>query len=84
MFEILEFAKRVMLDDPAKGRKKKRIGKPAFKKAVRRPRFPSFEVTSRIIGFSALVAALLGIVASIMPAIAVAKMSVTEGLKTLD
>ncbi len=46
--------------------------------------FPSFEVTSRIIGISALVAALLGIVASIMPAIAVAKMSVTEGLKTLD
>jgi putative ABC transport system permease protein len=46
--------------------------------------FPSFEVTSRIIGVSSLVAALLGIVASIMPSIAVAKMSVTEGLKTLD
>ena len=46
--------------------------------------FPSFEVTSRIIGISSLVAALLGIIASIMPSIAVAKMSVTEGLKTLD
>ncbi len=46
--------------------------------------FPSFEVTSRIVGIGALVAALLGIVASIMPSIAVAKMSVTEGLKTLD
>jgi putative ABC transport system permease protein len=46
--------------------------------------FPSFEVTSRIIGISSLVAALLGIVASIMPSIAVAKMSVTDGLKTLD
>jgi putative ABC transport system permease protein len=46
--------------------------------------FPSFEVTSRIIGIGALVAALLGIVASIMPSIAVAKMSVADGLKTLD
>ena len=46
--------------------------------------FPSFEVTSRIVGVGALVAAVLGIVASIMPSIAVAKMSVTEGLKTLD
>jgi putative ABC transport system permease protein len=46
--------------------------------------FPSFEVTSRIIGVGALVAAILGIVASIMPSLAVAKMSVTEGLKTLD
>jgi ABC-type antimicrobial peptide transport system permease subunit len=46
--------------------------------------FPSFEVTSRIVGTGALVAAVLGIVASIMPSIAVAKMSVTEGLKTLD
>jgi len=46
--------------------------------------FPSFEVTSRIVGIGALVAALLGIAASIMPSIAVAKMSVTEGLKTLD
>jgi putative ABC transport system permease protein len=46
--------------------------------------FPSFEVTSRIVGIGALVAAMLGIVASIMPSIAVAKMSVTDGLKTLD
>jgi len=46
--------------------------------------FPSFEVTPRIVGIGVLVAAVLGIVASIMPSIAVAKMSVTEGLKTLD
>jgi putative ABC transport system permease protein len=46
--------------------------------------FPSFEVTSRIIGNGVLVAAMLGIISSVMPAIAVAKMSVTEGLKTLD
>src|ERR1700761_4826494 len=32
--EIYILNKRVMLDDPAKGRKKKRIGLPAFKKAV--------------------------------------------------
>lgn len=46
--------------------------------------FPSFEVTSRIVGTGVLVAAMLGIISSIMPSIAVAKMSVTEGLKTLD
>jgi len=46
--------------------------------------FPSFEVTPRIVATGVLVAAVLGIVASIMPAISVAKMSVTEGLKTLD
>jgi len=46
--------------------------------------FPSFEVTPKIIATGMLVAALLGIVASIMPSIAVAKMSVTDGLKTLD
>ena len=46
--------------------------------------FPSFEVTLRIVGFAVLVAALLGIVASIMPAIAVARMTVVNGLKTLD
>jgi ABC-type antimicrobial peptide transport system permease subunit len=46
--------------------------------------FPSFEVTPKIIGTGALVAAMLGILASIMPSIAVARMSVTEGLKTLD
>ena len=46
--------------------------------------FPMFEVTPRIVGIGALVAALLGIVASVMPGIAVARMSVVEGLKTLD
>jgi putative ABC transport system permease protein len=46
--------------------------------------FPYFEVTSRIVGTGVLVAAILGIVSSIMPSIAVAKMSVTAGLKTLD
>ena len=46
--------------------------------------FLTFEVTPRIIGIAASVAAGLGIVASIAPSIAVARMSVVEGLKTLD
>ena len=46
--------------------------------------FPSFEVTPKIIGLGALVAATLGVVASIAPSIAVARMSVVGGLKTLD
>jgi putative ABC transport system permease protein len=46
--------------------------------------FVSFEVTPRIIGFSALVAAVLGIVSAIAPSISVARMSVVNGLKTLD
>ena len=46
--------------------------------------FVSFEVTPRIIGFSALVAAVLGIVSAIAPSLAVARMSVVNGLKTLD
>lgn len=43
-----------------------------------------FEVTPRIIGITTLVAVSLGIVASIAPSIAVARMSVVQGLKTLD
>jgi len=46
--------------------------------------FITFEVTPRIVGFSALVASLLGIISAIAPSIAVARMSVVEGLKTLD
>lgn len=46
--------------------------------------FLTFEVTPRIVGVSALVAALLGIVSAIAPAISVARMSVVSGLKTLD
>ena len=46
--------------------------------------FVSFEVTPRIIGISAFVAAGLGIIAAVAPSIAVAKMSVVNGLKTLD
>jgi putative ABC transport system permease protein len=42
------------------------------------------EVTPKIIGTGFLVAAVLGIIASIAPAIAVARMSVVNGLKTLD
>lgn len=45
---------------------------------------PVLEVTPRIVGFACAVAALLGVVASIAPSIAVARMSVVEGLKTLD
>lgn len=46
--------------------------------------FLVFEVTPRIMGLGFLVACMLGIVASIGPSIAVARMSVVEGLKTLD
>ena len=46
--------------------------------------FVTFEVTPRIIGFSALVAAVLGIVSAIAPSVSVARMSVVNGLKTLD
>jgi putative ABC transport system permease protein len=46
--------------------------------------FVSFEVTPRIIGVAALVAAVLGIVAAIAPSLSVARMSVVNGLKTLD
>ncbi|MGV3772810.1 MAG: ABC transporter permease [Verrucomicrobiales bacterium] len=46
--------------------------------------FLVFEVTPRILGLGFLVACLLGIVASIGPSIAVARMSVVQGLKTLD
>jgi putative ABC transport system permease protein len=46
--------------------------------------FVMLEVTPKIMGIGALVAALLGIVASLMPSLAVARMSVVDGLKTLD
>ncbi len=46
--------------------------------------FPSFEVSDKILGTAFLVAAGLGIISSLAPARAVAKMSVVEGLKTLD
>ena len=46
--------------------------------------FVSFEVTSRMLGTAALAAAALGLLSCLAPAIAVARMSVAEGLKTLD
>lgn len=46
--------------------------------------FVTFEVTPRIVGISSFVAAGLGVVSSLAPALAAAKMSVVEGLKTLD
>lgn len=46
--------------------------------------FLHMEVTPRIAGLAVLVAALLGIVASLAPSWAVAKTSVVNGLKTLD
>jgi putative ABC transport system permease protein len=46
--------------------------------------FITFEVTPKILGQASLIAAILGIVASIAPSIAVARMSVVNGLKTLD
>ena len=46
--------------------------------------FVSFEVTGQMLGTAALVASLLGMLSCVAPAIAVARMSVTEGLRTLD
>ena len=46
--------------------------------------FLVFEVTPRIMGQAALVAAGLGIIAAIAPSLSVARMSVVQGLKTLD
>ena len=46
--------------------------------------FVSFEVTPRIMGLAALVAVALGILSALAPALAVARMSVVNGLKTLD
>jgi putative ABC transport system permease protein len=43
-----------------------------------------FEVTPRIMATGGIVAALLGIVSAIAPSIAVARMSVVQGLQTLD
>ena len=44
----------------------------------------TFEVTPKILGTAFLIAACLGVVASIAPALSVARMSVVGGLKTLD
>lgn len=46
--------------------------------------FVTFEVTPQIMGLAGTVAAALGIIASLAPALAMARMSVVEGLKTLD
>jgi putative ABC transport system permease protein len=46
--------------------------------------FLVFELTPRIAGLAFAVAALLGIVASLAPALSVARTSVVQGLKTLD
>jgi putative ABC transport system permease protein len=46
--------------------------------------FVSFEVTPRIMGVGALVASVLGVVSALVPSLAVARMSVVNGLKTLD
>jgi len=46
--------------------------------------FPIFEVTPQIIGTALFVAATLGILASLMPALSVMRLSVVEGLRALD
>jgi putative ABC transport system permease protein len=46
--------------------------------------FITFEVTPRIVAVGAAVATVLGVVASILPSLSVARMSVVQGLKTLD
>jgi putative ABC transport system permease protein len=45
---------------------------------------PTLEITPRIVGMGSFIAAVLGIVASIAPSLSVARMSVVQGLKTLD
>ena len=55
-----------------------------FMKVVTHGLFLTFEVTPRIMGLATAIAAALGIIASIAPSIAVARMSVVNGLKTLD
>jgi len=46
--------------------------------------FPTLEVTPRILGIAALVTTLLGVISSLAPALAITRLSVVEGLKTLD
>jgi putative ABC transport system permease protein len=46
--------------------------------------FPVLDVTPRILGLSAVVATTLGIVSSLAPAYAMSRLSVVDGLKTLD
>jgi putative ABC transport system permease protein len=46
--------------------------------------FPMLEVTPRMIGRGCLIAALLAIISSIAPSLAVARTSVVQGLRTLD
>ncbi|HYG24161.1 MAG TPA: FtsX-like permease family protein [Verrucomicrobiae bacterium] len=46
--------------------------------------FITFEVTPKILAITAIVAAALGIISSLAPALSVARMSVVSGLKTLD
>lgn len=46
--------------------------------------FVSWEVTPEMLGLAALAAAALGLLSAVFPAMAVARMSVVQGLKTLD
>ncbi len=46
--------------------------------------FPVFEVSPRIVAQASFVACVIGIISAVAPAVAVARQSVVEGLKTLD
>jgi putative ABC transport system permease protein len=46
--------------------------------------FPSLDVTPRILGTAAVVATILGVVSAIAPAATIVRMTVVDGLKTLD
>jgi len=46
--------------------------------------FPTLEVTPGILGIASCVAVLIGLVSSLQPAYSIARLSVAEGLKTLD
>jgi ABC-type antimicrobial peptide transport system permease subunit len=46
--------------------------------------FPLLDVTPRILGTASLVAVGLGLISSAAPAVSVARLTVAEGLKTID
>jgi ABC-type antimicrobial peptide transport system permease subunit len=46
--------------------------------------FPVFELTPRIAGLAFLIGGFLGVISMLAPAWSVSRMSVVEGLRTLD
>jgi len=46
--------------------------------------FVYFEVTERMLGSAFLIAMVLGVLSGVVPGLSVCRMSVVDGLKTLD